>query len=87
VLDSYAGSYEFGSGTAKITRKGGHLALTLPFLPRPLALLPISETEFDMPFTYGGMTFHKDEQGRVTGAHFKVGDGGGRDLKKRDERP
>jgi hypothetical protein len=87
VLDGYAGSYEFGSGTAKITREGGHLALSLPFLPRPLALLPISETEFDMPFTYGSMTFHKDEQGRVAGAHFKVGDGDGRDLKKRDEQP
>jgi len=89
VLDSYAGSYQFGEGagnTATITRDGGHLALVLPFLPRPLALVPISETTFDMPFTHGRFTFQKDDQGHVTGARFEVGDSQ-RDLKKLAGRP
>jgi hypothetical protein len=36
---------------------------------------------FDMPSTDGRFTFQKDDTGRVTGVHFRIGDGG-RDLKK-----
>jgi hypothetical protein len=84
ILDSFTGAYEFGAGSstrAKITRDGGHLVLTLPFRTQPLALEPISETEFDMPFTDGRFTFHKDEKGHVTSALFHIGDSE-RELKK-----
>ena len=66
---------------ATIAREGGHLVVTFPFRPQPLALEPISETEFDMPFTDGRFTFRKDDQGRVTGVLFRIGDGE-RDMKK-----
>ena len=46
-----------------------------------LAIEPISETEFDMPFTDGRFTFRKDDQGRVSGVHFRIGDGE-RDMKR-----
>ena len=55
--------------------EGGHLRVTFPFRPQPLALEPISETEFDMPYTDGRFTFIKDANGRVTGVHFRIGDG------------
>jgi hypothetical protein len=42
--------------------------------------MSISETEFDMPYTDGRFTFRR-EDGRVTGALFRIGDGE-RDLKK-----
>jgi len=54
-----------------IVREGGHLVITFPFRPQPLALEPISETVFDMPFTDGRFTFRKDEKGRVTGVSFR----------------
>ncbi|MHC5542816.1 family 16 glycoside hydrolase, partial [Singulisphaera rosea] len=79
VLDRYPGQYvsdeKPDAPPATITREGGHLVITYPFRPQPLVLEPISETEFDMPFTDGRFTFHKDGQGHVTGVHFKIGDG------------
>jgi hypothetical protein len=60
---------------ATITREGGHLTISFPFRPQPLELEPISETEFDLPFTDGGLKFHQDDQGHVTGASFRVADG------------
>jgi hypothetical protein len=85
VLDRYAGRYRLndkpGSPVATIAREGGHLTVSFPFRPQPLALEPISETEFDMPFTDGRFTFRKDGQGRVTGVLFRIGDGQ-RDMKR-----
>src|SRR5205807_9453219 len=79
VLDRYAGQYLLNtkpdSPKARIAREGGHLTLSLPFRPGPLTLEPISETQFDMPFTDGRFTFLKDEAGTVTGVHFRIGDG------------
>jgi hypothetical protein len=79
VLDSYAGQYllntEPDAPRATIARVGSHLTLTLPFRPGPLALESISETQFDLPFTDGRFTFLKDAGGRVTGVHFRIGDG------------
>lgn len=79
VLDRYAGDYLLGDRAgdpkAVIAREGDHLTVTFPFRPRPLALEPISETEFDMPFTDGRFTFRKDDRGRVTGVLVRVGDG------------
>ena len=86
VLDSYAGQYLLNdkpnAPTAAITREGDHLTITFPFRPQPLALEPVSATEFAMPFTDGHFTFRKDDQGQVTGVHFRIGDGG-RDLPKK----
>ena len=85
VLERYAGRYrresKHGTTEATIAREGGHLLVTFPFKPQPLALEPISETVFDMPFTDGRFTFRKDDRGRVTGVHFRIGDGE-RELKK-----
>ena len=85
VLDRYTGEYLLNEKSdapkAKIAREGGHLTVTFPFRPLALALEPISETEFDMPFTDGRFTFRKDEKGQVTGVHFRIGDGE-RNLKK-----
>jgi hypothetical protein len=85
VLDQYVGQYRLGTKprapTAVITRAGGHLTVSFPFRPQPLDLEPISTTEFDLPYTDGRFTFIKDEQGRVTGIHFRIGDGE-RDMKR-----
>jgi len=84
VLDRFAGSYQFGESAGTkvvIARDGGHLTITLPFLPRPLVMVPISETEFDMPFTDGRFTFHQDARGNVADALFRIGDSE-RTLKK-----
>jgi hypothetical protein len=85
VLDKYTGQYLLSGrpdgAKATITREAGHLVVKFPYRPQPLDLEPISETVFDMPFTDGRFTFRKDDQGRVTGVHFKIGDGE-RDLKK-----
>jgi hypothetical protein len=79
VLDRYAGQYLLNtkpdSPKARIAREGDHLTLSLPFRPGPLTLEPISETQFEMPFTDGRFTFLKDEAGTVTGVHFRIGDG------------
>ena len=85
VLDQFVGQYLLNdkpnAPRATIERKGDHLTVTFPFRPQSLALEPISETEFDLPFTDGRFTFRKDDQGRVIGARFRVGDGA-RDMKK-----
>jgi hypothetical protein len=85
VLDRYVGQYLLNDKPnppkATIAREGNHLVVTFPFRPQPLALEPISEAEFDMPFTDGRFTFRKDGQGRVTGVLFRIGDGQ-RDMKK-----
>jgi hypothetical protein len=78
-LDRYTGQYLLDAKPdarkATIAREGDHLTVSFPFRPQPLALEPISETEFDLPFTDGRLTFRKDDRGRVTGVLFRVGDG------------
>ena len=56
-------------------RDGDHLTVTFPFRPQSLPTVPISATEFDMPFTDGRFTFRKDDSGKVIGVHFRIGDG------------
>jgi 3-keto-disaccharide hydrolase len=79
VLDGFAGQYLVNAKPdapkATIKREGDHLTVTFPFRPQALAMEPISETEFDMPFTDGRFTFRKDDSGRVAGALFRIGDG------------
>jgi hypothetical protein len=79
VLNNYAGQYLLNdkpnAPKATIQREGDHLTVTVPFRPQALAMEPISETEFDMPFTDGRFTFRKDDSGRVAGALFRIGDG------------
>ena len=85
VLDRYAGQYRLSekpdAPMATIAREGDHLTVSFPFRPGALALEPISETEFDMPYTDGRFTFRKDDRGKVTGVLFRIGDGE-RDMKK-----
>jgi hypothetical protein len=79
VLDRYVGLYLMNerpdAPKATIRREGDHLTITFPFRPQALAMEPISETEFDLPFTDGRFTFRKDDSGRVTSVHFRIGDG------------
>jgi hypothetical protein len=79
VLDRYAGQYQVkskpGSSKATIAREGDHLTVSFPSRPQRLVLEPISQTEFDMPFTDGRFNFRKDDNGRVTGVLFRIGDG------------
>lgn len=84
LLDRYAGRYRAGPDdliVATIARDGARLTFTYPFRKEPLVLVPISETEFDMPFTDGRFTFHVDAAGKVVGVHIRVGDGD-RELKR-----
>jgi hypothetical protein len=85
LLDEYAGQYllspERGGTKATIRREDNHLVISFPFRTRPLVLEPISETVFDMPFTYGKFTFRKDDQGKVTSVLFQIGDSE-RDMKR-----
>ncbi len=85
TLDAYAGQYlastKPNAPNATIARDGDHLTISFPFRPRPLAMEPVSETQFFLPFTDGRFTFHKDDQGKVNGVLFRVGDSE-RDLKR-----
>ena len=85
LLDRYAGRYRMGEGpgarVVTIAREGGHLTVSFPFRPGALEIVPISETEFDMPTTDGRFTFRTDDRGRATGLLFRIGDGE-RDLKR-----
>ena len=57
-----------------ITRDEGHLLVKFPFLPKPLVIEPTSPRVFAMPNTYGRFTFQEND-GKVTGAVFEIGDG------------
>ena len=78
-LDRLVGTYRMGdkpgAATAKIVRDGDHLTMTLSFRPQALALLPLSATEFAMPYTDGHFTFRVDEAGKAKSALFRIGDG------------
>jgi Domain of Unknown Function (DUF1080) len=79
ALDSFTGHYAMGpkrdAPPITIGRGDGHLTLKLPSRPRPLVMQPVSATEFVLPHTDARFTFQRDDQGRVTGALFTVGDG------------
>ena len=79
ALDQYAGQYAMGpkpdTPRAAITRGEGHLILKLPSRPATLIMQPVSATEFVLPHTDARFTFQRDDQGRVTGVLFRVGDG------------
>jgi hypothetical protein len=78
-LDSFTGRYVDGLGEnalrITIRRDQGGLLFNLPNRPTALRLEPISPTVFLMPHTDARFTFQKNDQGRVTGAMFRVGDG------------
>jgi hypothetical protein len=79
ALDAYTGRFEVGPKPddfrLSLKREDGHLLLTLPHRPTPLRLDPVSDTLFIMPHTDGRLILQKDDQGRVTGALFQIGDG------------
>ena len=78
ALDAFTGQYTMGTrpGVPPITiaRKEGYLTFKLPDRP-PLMMQPISDTDFILPHTDARFTFHRDPQGRVTGALFTIADG------------
>jgi hypothetical protein len=78
-LDQFTGEYametKMDAPPASISRGNGHLILKLSFRPTPLLMQAISPSEFILPHTDAHFTFQRDDQGRVTGALFKVGDG------------
>jgi 3-keto-disaccharide hydrolase len=79
ALDPFTGQYAMGPNKdappVTISRGEGHLNLKLPFRPAPLVMQAISPTEFVLPHTDARFTFQRDQEGRVTGVLFKVGDG------------
>jgi hypothetical protein len=78
VLDQLTGQYAMGhrkdSKPVTISRGEGHLLFKLASRPRPLVMQAISATEFVLPHADARFTFQRDDQGRVTGALFRVGD-------------
>ena len=79
VLDPLTGNYAMGHDkNAKpvvISREAGHLLFKMASRPKPLVMQPVSETEFVLPRTDARFRFQRDDQGRVTGVMFRVGDG------------
>ena len=79
VLDQLTGQYAMGhkkdSKPVTISRGDGHLLFKLASRPTPLVMQAISATEFVLPHADARFTFQRDDQGRVTGVLFKVGDG------------
>ena len=79
VLDQLTGQYAMGhhkdSKPVAITRGDGCLLFKMASRPRPLVMQAVSTTEFVLPQTDARFTFQRNEQGRVTGVLFKVGDG------------
>jgi hypothetical protein len=78
ALDQFVGQYgrntKARAASMVVAREGNHLTIKFPFQRAPLVIEPISETEFDMPFTDGRFIFHKDDRGRITGVLFKISD-------------
>ena len=58
-----------------ISRADGHLLFKMASRPRPLVMQPLSPTEFVLPHTDATFTFQRDDQGKVTGILFRIGDG------------
>jgi len=79
VLDQLTGQYSMGrrkdAKPVVISRGDGHLLFKLASRPKPLVMQAISATEFVLPHTDARFTFQRDDQGRVTGVLFRVGDG------------
>jgi len=79
ALDQFAGEYTTGpkkdAPPITISRGDGHLLFKLPSRPTPLVMQAVSPTEFVLPHTDARFTFQRDDQGRVTGVLFRVGDG------------
>jgi len=79
ALDQFTGDYAMGTKKgappATISRGDGHLLFKLPARPTPLVMQAVSPTEFVLTHTDAHFTFQRDNQGRVTGVLFRVGDG------------
>ena len=79
VLDQLTGKYAMGqkknSKPVVISRGDGHLLFKMASRPKPLVMQPVSSTEFILPHTDAQFTFQRDDQGKVTGVLFRVGDG------------
>ncbi len=79
VLDPLTGQYSMGqkkdSKPVVISRGDGHLLFKMASRPKPLVMQAISATEFVLPHADAKFTFQRDDQGKVTGILFRVGDG------------
>jgi Domain of Unknown Function (DUF1080) len=79
VLDPLTGNYAMGhdkkAKPVSISRADDHLLFKMASRPKPLVMQAVSPTEFVLPHTDARFTFQRDDQGRVTGVLFRVGDG------------
>ncbi|MFL6278204.1 MAG: DUF3471 domain-containing protein [Blastocatellia bacterium] len=65
VLDTYTGQYDAPFGTLTISRDGDKL-FGAPEGQEKAELIPISETEFDVPSVGVKVKFVKDDSGKIT---------------------
>jgi hypothetical protein len=75
LTGQYGSGHDKDSKPVTISRGDGHLLFKMASRPKPMVMQPISATEFVLPHTDARFTFQHDDQGRVTGVLFKVGDG------------
>jgi hypothetical protein len=73
ALDSFVGSYEFGSGVmATVTKEGDALMWKAGRRPK-VRLMPLSDTRFFVVETGVEMNFHKGDKGPVTSVTVRLG--------------
>ena len=80
MLDPLTGQYAMGhdknAKPVMISRGDGHLLFKMALAAHGRSIMQaISPTEFVLPHTDAKFRFQRDDQGKVTGVLFRVGDG------------
>jgi hypothetical protein len=73
ALDACVGSYEFGPGKVATATKEGDALMWKGGRRPKVRLMPLSETRFFVEETGVEMTFHKGDNGQVTGLTLRIG--------------
>jgi hypothetical protein len=73
ALDAFVGNYEFGPGAVAVATKEGDALMWKGGRRPKVRLMPLSDTRFFVEETGVEMTFHKGDNGRVTGVSLRIG--------------
>jgi hypothetical protein len=73
ALDAFVGSYEFGPNAVAIATKEGDALMWKGGRRPKVRLMPLSDTRFFVEETGVEMTFHKGDNGPVTGVTLRIG--------------